>query len=86
MRLCVSGEYSVDASDHKRIEMLPDDFPNNNKYGNRLGVLRDDRNLCDYDHTARLADLVVGVNDAAELVQQFLKDAQGYLKQRGVNL
>lgn len=86
VRLCINGEYSVDSSDHKRIETLPDDFPNRNRYANRLGALRDDRNLCDYDHTARLTDLVVGVNDAAELVQQFLKDAQGYLKRRGVNL
>jgi hypothetical protein len=86
VRLCVNGEYSMDASDHKKIETVPEDFPNKNKYANRLGVLRDDRNLCDYDHTAKLADLVMGVNDAAELVQQFLKDARVYLKRRGVNL
>jgi hypothetical protein len=85
VRLCVNGEYSIDSSDHKRIEVLPDDFPNRNRYANRLGVLRDDRNLCDYDHTAKLTDLVVNVSDAAELVQQFLKDAHRYLKQRGVN-
>jgi len=84
VRLCVTGEYSMDSSDHKRIEILPDDFPNKNKYANRLGALRDDRNLCDYDHTAKLADLVVGVNDAVDLVAQFLKDAQSYLKNRGV--
>lgn len=86
LRLCVNGEYSMDSSDHKKIEMLPNDFPNKNRYANRLGVLRDDRNLCDYDHTAKLADLVVGVHDATELVQQFLEDAQNYLKRRGVNL
>jgi hypothetical protein len=28
---------------------------------------------------------VVSVSDAAELVQQFLKDAHRYLKQRGLN-
>jgi hypothetical protein len=86
VRLDVNGEYSTDSSDHKRIETLPDDFPNKNSYANRLGVLRDDRNLCDYDHTAKLTDLVVSANDAAELVLQFLKDAQSYLKRRGVNL
>jgi hypothetical protein len=84
VRLCVNGEYSVDSSDHKKIEALPDDFPDKNKYANRLGVLREDRNLCDYDHTAKLTDLVVGANDAAVLVQQFLKDAQGYLTRRGI--
>jgi hypothetical protein len=86
IRLCVNGEYSIDSSDHRKIEILPDDFPNKNRYANRLGVLRDDRNLCDYDHTAKLTDLIVGVNDATELVQQFLNDAQSYLKRRGVNL
>jgi hypothetical protein len=86
VRLCASGEYSVDSSDHKKIETLPDDFPGRNKYANRLGVLREDRNLCDYDHTAKLTDLVVGAEDAAVLVGQFLKDAQGYLTQRGVKV
>jgi hypothetical protein len=86
IRLGVNGEYSMDSSDHRRIEALPDDFPNKNKYANRLSVLRDDRNLCDYDHTAKLADLVVGVDDAVELVHQFLKDAQSYLNRRGVTI
>jgi hypothetical protein len=86
VRLCVTGEYSVDSTDHKKIEILPDDFPNKNSYGNRLGVLREDRNLCDYDHTAKLADLVVGVNDAADLVERFLKDAGNYLRRRGVRI
>ena len=52
----------------------------------RLGVLREDRNLCDYDHTAKLTDLVVGANDASVLVQQFLKHAQGYLRRRGIKI
>ena len=86
VRLCVSGDYSIDSSDHKKVETLPEDFPNKNKYTNRLGVLREDRNLCDYDHTAKLSDLVVGIIDASELVQQFLKDSGGYLKRRGVTL
>jgi hypothetical protein len=86
VRLCVGGEYSIDVSDHKKIETLPDDFPNKNRYSNRLGVLRDDRNLCDYDHTAKIADLVIGVNDAVDLVQQFLNDAQSYMKRRGINV
>lgn len=86
IRLCANGEYSIDSSDHKKIEALPDDFPNKNTYANRLGVLRDDRNLCDYDHTATLADLMITVNDAVDLVQRFLDDAQGYLRPRGVNV
>ena len=68
VRLCVSGDYSTELGEHKKIESLPDDFPNRNKYFNRLGVLRDDRNLCDYDHTAGISDLVVGPAEATELV------------------
>jgi hypothetical protein len=86
VRLCVNGEYSVEVSDHKKIEMLPDDFPNKNRYSNRLGVLREDRNLCDYDHTAKMADLVIDMDEAVDLVQEFLKDAQSYLEQRGVKV
>lgn len=86
VRLCVNGDYSTDSSDHKKIEVLPDDFPEKNKYANRLGVLRDDRNLCDYDHTARFSDLVVGADDATSLVQEFLRDARAYLTHRGIYL
>jgi hypothetical protein len=60
VRLCVSGEFSDDSTDHKRIGDLPADFPNQALYKNRLNSLRDDRNLCDYDHTARAADLAAG--------------------------
>jgi hypothetical protein len=64
VRLCVSGEYSTDAGDHKKIGSLPSDFPNQAIYSNRLTALRDDRNLCDYDHTARCADLSILVADS----------------------
>ena len=37
VRLCVSGDYSTELGEHKKIESLPDDFPNRNKYFNRLG-------------------------------------------------
>jgi hypothetical protein len=86
VRLCKFGDYASDVGDHKKIEVLPDDFPNSSRYANRLGVLRDDRNLCDYDHTARISDLVVNVPDAIDLVQDFLGDARAYLLREGVTL
>jgi hypothetical protein len=86
MRLCVSGDFSEDSSDHKEIGDLPDDFPNQAVYKNRLNSLRDDRNQCDYDHTAHRADLGVGLNEAITLVAEFLRDARTYLKPRGVKL
>jgi hypothetical protein len=86
VRLCVNGEYSTEASDHKKIDTIPDDFPNKNTYANRLGVLRDDRNLCDYDHTGILSDLILMPTDALQLVTDFLRDARVYLGQHGVEI
>jgi hypothetical protein len=86
VRLCVNGEYSTDASDHKKIEVLPDDFPDKNTYANRLAVLREDRNLCDYDHVARRSDLVWSEDDSAEIVEKFLHDAKKYLRGRRVGI
>lgn len=83
VRLSVNGEYSSDASDHKRIELFPDDFPDKNTYANRLANLREDRNLCDYDHVASRNDLVWSVEDSAEIVERFLRDARKYLRSRG---
>lgn len=84
VRLSFSGEYSTEVTDHKKIETLPDDFPEKNTYANRLGVLREDRNLCDYDHVATRADLVSTLEDAEDLVEKFLGEARKYLKARGI--
>jgi len=86
VRLCVNGEYSTESSDHKKLEAIPGDFPNRNTYSNRLSVLREDRNLCDYDHTAVLGDLILVPGDALELVGDFLQDARSYLQQHGVQI
>lgn len=86
VRLFETGDFATDVSDHKKIEMIPPDFPNRNTYANRLGVLRGDRNLCDYDHTASQEDLALGINESVELVADFLRDAQIYLEGRGVTI
>ena len=86
VRLCVSGDYNTNSSDHKKIDVLPDDFPRQSSYGLQLKTLRDDRNLCDYDHTVRCADLSIGTKDATDLVNSFLQDARIYLRNRGIPL
>jgi hypothetical protein len=50
----------------------------------RLANLREDRNLCDYDHSAGRSDLVWGVDDSLDIVEKFLRDARRYLRARGV--
>jgi hypothetical protein len=86
VRLCVHGEYSTEVGDHKKVDSLPDDFPDRNTYANRLTVLREDRNLCDYDHTADRGDLVYSLDDSREVVEKFLRDSKKYLKGRGVSV
>ena len=86
VRLCVNGEYSTEIADHKKIEHLPDDFPRRNTYANQLSVLREDRNLCDYDHTADSRDLILSIEDSQSLVTSFLADARAYLTKRGASL
>jgi hypothetical protein len=82
VRLAVRGQYSRDVKDHEKIGDLPDDFPDKNTYANRLRLLRDDRNLCDYDHTAVEADLGIGSTDSLTLVGDFVQDARAYLRAR----
>ena len=86
VRLFVDGDYSAQTTDHRKFTNLPADFPNRLTYANRLTVLREDRNLCDYDHAADRADLVIGVSESIELVEDFMQDTKVYLKNRGLSL
>lgn len=86
VRLFVSGDFSMDSTDHKKVVALPEDFPNKNRYANQLVSLREDRNTCDYDHVASRADLILGVNEAKALVDDFVRDARSYLRKRGVKI
>ncbi|HZZ91241.1 MAG TPA: hypothetical protein VFE23_01695 [Usitatibacter sp.] len=82
VRLAVRGHYSQESKDHERVGELPDDFTDKNLYANRFRTLRDDRNLCDYDHTAIAGDLAISPADAISLVDAFTRHARVYLKVR----
>ena len=82
VRLAVRGHYSQEVKDHEKVGDLPDDFPDKNTYANRLRLLRDDRNLCDYDHTAVAADLGLSSADTLTLVGNFVQHARVYLRSR----
>jgi hypothetical protein len=84
VRLCEDGEFSTEVADHKKVGSLPDRFPNKSSYANRLSILREDRNLCDYDHTCLIGDLVTSVPDAIVLVEEFLRDARTYIRGKGI--
>lgn len=85
-RMYVSGDFSTDSTDHKKIGDLPDDFPSKSTYANKLGVLRDDRNLSDYDHLSRAGDLTSSAKEHFRMVEDFLQDVHTYLKKRGIEL
>lgn len=79
------GSFGTDVDDHKKTG-LPDKLNNSSTYTNQLRVLREDRNLSDYDHTASEADLVLTQDEAERFVTDFLKDARLYLVSRGIAL
>lgn len=86
VRLAVNGSYSQEVKDHEKVGDLPDDFPNKNIYANKLRLLRDDRNLCDYDHTAVQAELGSTSADTLQLVSDLIGDAKKYLGARNVRV
>lgn len=86
LRLYVLGEYSRDRKDHQRIGQLPADFPDRSRLANKLSVLRDDRNTCDYDHASRAADLLIPTSEAVQLVRDFLAETKSYLKAKGLDI
>lgn len=83
VRLYVFGHHSTDGKDHQKIGDLPDDFPGKARFSNKLAILRDDRNTCDYDHVSRASDLVTPPSEAVQLVKDFLNETRKYLQRRG---
>lgn len=86
LRLAESGHYSQDSTDHKKIDELPGGLANRMTYKTQLPLLRDDRNVCDYDHSVTEADLVIPVAQTLTLVAQLAVDARAYLASRGVTV
>lgn len=86
VRFFVFGDHSKDVADHKKVGELPDDFPQRALYSNKLSVLREDRNSCDYDHECKVGDLIISQGDAQVLVKAFLVDVTNYVANRGLTL
>jgi hypothetical protein len=86
LRLAVSGEYSTEVTDHKKVGSLPDDFPSRARFSANLDVLREDRNSCDYDHGVSAGELAQTTANTEALVRDFLIETRAYLVARGINL
>jgi len=85
-RYYATGIYSTDGSDHKKVGDLPADFPNAATFSNKLSVLRNDRNTCDYDHMSRASDLVISTPEAAQIIRDLLKETKAYFAAQGFSL
>jgi len=79
VRFAISGDYSTQVTDHSKSGKLPNGFPNLNMYKNQLQVLRNDRNLCDYDHSADETELVFTVQEYLTLADSFINDSRAFL-------
>lgn len=86
LRLYVSGHYSTDSSDHKKVSDLPDDFPSKESRKRRLNDLRTDRNTADYDHDANEDLLIIGVAESVVFSESFLSDVLEYLTRCGLEI
>lgn len=84
IRYFSTGHHSTEGADHKKVGDLPGDFPRKNFFTNKLTVLRDARNTCDYDHTSKANSLIISTKESSEVVTEFLKESKGYLSGRGV--
>lgn len=80
------GSFSVESSDHKKMNSIPDSLANAGVYKIKLINLRDDRNLADYNHLAAEVDLLIPAADCEDVVADFLRDAKAYLIAEGVPL
>lgn len=78
------GSFSTDSTDHQNVEKIPDIIEDHATYSKRLKDLREDRNLADYSHLARVQDLLIPISESADLVEMFFGAAEKYLRDQGV--
>lgn len=83
LRYFIEGYHSKEVSDHKKIGDIPTDFPQRSIFSNRLQIMREDRNLCDYDHDAHAIDLSIGVSESVDLSRSFMRSCKAYVGDRG---
>jgi hypothetical protein len=65
-----------DVNDHRNATGPPKGFPNRSTHSSRLGVLPDDRDLANLDHTAGASYLVITVLVITRFVDDLIQDAR----------
>ena len=84
IRLAETGIFSTETDDHKKVGNLPAGFPNRAVWSDVLTKFRADRNLGDYDHTARPRNLEYSSGKYLVFAGDFLNEAKRYLRARGI--
>ena len=83
IRLGKTGVFSTEVEDHKKIGDLPTAFPDRAKWADILTKFRADRNLSDYDHTAKKDELEYSADQYLNYADDFLKNVKAYLRSEG---
>ena len=86
IQLKYNGSFSTDASDHNKLDLLPDTLANKDSHIVNLRNLREDRNLADYNHMAVIGDLVITPTEAENFSTTFIADSRSYLATRGLTV
>ena len=76
--------FSTEVDDHKKVGDFPDEFPKRSIWADVLTKFRADRNLADYDHTARSEDLEYSADEYLRYASQLLAEIKTYLRTEGV--
>lgn len=84
IRYCVTGFVRFDASDHKLVGDLPNDFPDRGSWSAFLVELRQDRNFADYEPwEATKSQLSHAPKESVDRVREFVRASKGYLRKKG---
>ena len=83
-RYLVKGIVSLKGDDHGKASMdLPDDFPDVEKWGQRLSALYENRLRADYDNWLTTAkDLTSSPDDAVTEADAFVNESRSYLNSK----
>lgn len=81
-----NGGFSMDSSDHKNIDKLPDDLESRETFSSNLRALREDRNLADYSHLSAVTDLILSPEEALEFSSLFIESCKQFLLNKGLSL
>lgn len=84
LRLAKNGMFSTDSKDHQKIGGLPDDFPEKDIWCDMLTKFRADRNIADYDHSAKERNLEYPSSQYLDEATAFLRVIKAYMKRNSL--